>query len=436
MLAQLRASTSSEPARAHSRSSYATRQAAPIEPAVDRETSAAAAATTTTTTDAETSEKAAARDDDETEEARQERAKSEEITWQADVGRNISRNKYIIKFRERDDRQQQPVVASDIKLDSDKQAEPGNGQEPVTSGETTTMRIKVIEPEPEPEPEPVTLIEAPSSKEQPKLLDEDVSNQAQVAASGANKKKPPKERRNIKLKIKSVNVSSQQQGQANEVCVERQTLAAAAPSDTAETPDQLSSPVQQPSDSDASPQGQPAKATRAKRLVPKAASKTAKATSPVSVSASETDLSSASKTPESPDTKPATRLVKKKPASSKSGQSDSAGATPEAKKLARPTRRKASTTVDTTTTTTSCQEPVATEQAEAADISEDQQQQQQQRPVVVPSVAVANKRVRFRNYYIDDFDFVSVLGHGGWGFVSIVTNLHQQSVWWSIRQID
>lgn len=29
------------------------------------------------------------------------------------------------------------------------------------------------------------------------------------------------------------------------------------------------------------------------------------------------------------------------------------------------------------------------------------------------------KRIRFREYCFEDFDFVSVLGHGGWGFVSI-----------------
>lgn len=36
-------------------------------------------------------------------------------------------------------------------------------------------------------------------------------------------------------------------------------------------------------------------------------------------------------------------------------------------------------------------------------------------------------RIRFRNYNLDDFNFLSVLGHGGWGFVSINTVLQWSS---------
>lgn len=31
----------------------------------------------------------------------------------------------------------------------------------------------------------------------------------------------------------------------------------------------------------------------------------------------------------------------------------------------------------------------------------------------------AEKRIRFRQYNLDDFNFLTVLGHGGWGFVSV-----------------
>lgn len=43
-------------------------------------------------------------------------------------------------------------------------------------------------------------------------------------------------------------------------------------------------------------------------------------------------------------------------------------------------------------------------------------------PEIPPNQMQANvdKRIRFREYKLEDFDFLSVLGHGGWGFVSIL----------------
>lgn len=43
-------------------------------------------------------------------------------------------------------------------------------------------------------------------------------------------------------------------------------------------------------------------------------------------------------------------------------------------------------------------------------------------PTTVKEPVVAEKRIRFRQYGFEDFDFLSVLGHGGWGFVSTSIN--------------
>lgn len=45
-----------------------------------------------------------------------------------------------------------------------------------------------------------------------------------------------------------------------------------------------------------------------------------------------------------------------------------------------------------------------------------------------------DKRIRFREYNLNDFDFVSVLGHGGWGFV-ILAELKQHDTCFAIKCI-
>lgn len=59
-------------------------------------------------------------------------------------------------------------------------------------------------------------------------------------------------------------------------------------------------------------------------------------------------------------------------------------------------------------------------------------------PIVAQNITTPpikeNKRIRFRNYNLEDFNFLSVLGHGGWGFV-ILAELKEYDACFAVKCI-
>lgn len=289
--------------------------------------------------------------------------KASEENW--DVGRNISRNKYLIKFREFDKRKDSSAELTKRVVTPD---EPPI--EPKVEPERESVqqeKVVVLEVEPEEkvkvesvgeevdlgevlesvEAEPVMKIESTvTTSELPAELpkpDEPLRPKAapdicDADASKSVESKQPRARRNMKLKIKTRSNAPESDENAD--------LAATK--------------------------------TKAKRTPPE---------SPVVL------------------VKPAAREKAKDKTLKKVGSSKKVKATTAVE--AEP-QRKALKEV----------QPVVAANQDAKDVvTETAEQSKDPKPPVTQPPTTVNKRIRCREYNLDDFDFISVLGHGGWGFV-------------------
>lgn len=335
-------------------------------------------------------------------------------SWQSDVARNISRNKYLIKFREIDKRPSPTPIQLTNRVEKPKPEEskverPAQHEtkaekvEERAKEETVSKSMKVpvvvpalverLEEKPSPTRSPRSIEDSP---ERPKFLPQirsSIGKQAECEsranhqtapaapseaelspeASKSVKKKVPREKKNIKLKIKSLNKSNQ------EAEGERRTTSKAK---------KAASPDVSPNDTS------PTVKTKVKRVV-----KTSKQGEENQAASGEAKSSLKVKTSE------------KTRKSTETQKTD----LPRPAEIADPVEKRPTAVTNNKLTL-----------SEASKLNKVETRQSKQEPVEQEKPALAspeagantNRRIRFREYHIEDFNFLSVLGHGGWGFVS------------------
>lgn len=312
---------------------------------------------------------------------------TEERDWSSDVARNISRNKYLIKFREFDKPRSSIVPDKEIELplDDEKKFETSEGPNisVTVKLEETNMRVPPVDSQ----ISTTGLLSAKlDAKNEP--IEEDSGRSDQVdkcdktpeatnstkvnlnkdVQEATRKTKAPKEKRNIKLKIKNVKPDQTATGLDEKVAGESPALAAKKNTDE-------ESPKEAPAE--AAP---PTKA-KVKRLIKK--------TPPA-----DGELKSELRAKDS--------LLTTKKLSDRKVLS--------LKQLNLKETRKESS---------------AQESGPAASLSS---------PKSADSTDSTNKRIRFREYNYGDFNFLSVLGHGGWGFV-ILAELKNHNACFAVKCI-
>lgn len=330
---------------------------------------------------------------------KEERLQQEQVDWSSDVARNISRNKYLIKFKEFDKRAsiapESDIVLPLDQTEASKQFEKRDGpnicvtvklpKEPDLQLDDSQMRLPPVSERTA--SESIVACERQESLEIASKKDDCDEPLKKVKDGEAKKAKVPKERRNIKLKIKNV----------NPVKVDQVSVAAAAT--TNEAVDQAMSVVsklnrKQPATVGDSheklkdPAASPPK-TKVKRVVK--SSKLANDSSEPNGDSRKATQNTVEE-PKS-ELKAKDSLLTKKSSGRKilGSKQLNLKSSPEATNEARDSKPE-------TTTTASVKK---------SDLSSDSLNSQ-----------AVNKRIKFREYSHDDFNFLSVLGHGGWGFVS------------------
>lgn len=310
----------------------------------------------------------------------------DEQTWSADVSRNISRNKYLIKFRER----QAPAKSSGEQ--EVREEEPAGGKAegaadfeesesvcpPVVVGQSETadgaMKIPVAEEPPELQVEKTNKVlatkQADSGRDE--VQRREVCDIGE-ALGGEREMRAPREGKNIKLKIKKVNASSKDPKAVADAGSESRAAPAKQQTNKKASPKQ--SPEIKSSDT-------PTKTTKATKLATKS--------------------------------------------------SKNANASME-KETKQPSERKSELImgedrrIEQSDDPNQCQKAKLDDKRVLADRTENEQnlanqvaeaQESNKQPIESSGL---NKRIRFREYKFEDFNFLSVLGHGGWGFVSTLS---------------
>lgn len=394
------------------------------------------------------------------EEEKRAALEQEAAEWSSDVARNISRNKYLIKFREIDKPRAQATPAA-----SGDKAQTENEQIVQTSATRSSLQVD--------EPISLSIVESQSTMKLPpivaseleqvdrvlekktddKSVADDLTQATKVQTTSdeqqnvdeseiTGKKKPVKEKRNIKLRIK--NISENKKVATNKkdqplVGLGEELLSSVDGTEikpincqllTKIVPQVEAAEIEKPIESQpivaSEPKPQPTTTTA--KTEPKAkVKKLAKANSTVNSEAKDGD--------------------KQKETKDKCEQASSGVVTGTKKnKKIGENRKKASAKVDKSSEeqkATNEQQQTASEPAIGAHVVERGEKDEQAAPSVVEkspdsscatqtsavnlfapdsnASASTNKRIRFREYHFEDFNFLSVLGHGGWGFVSVVT---------------
>lgn len=359
--------------------------------------------------------------------------------WSSDIGRNISRNKYLIKFREIDKQARSsspPDIEATIQLPA-----PEPPLKPVD------CLLQQNEPPPEPKTaEPVVVVAAAavqekvaSSKESEKA-DKVVAACPEVEKKSGDKKKPKpeemrlavdeeqpvkkaplkKEKKNVKLRLRPVGTLA---AKAAEVEASTTTTIIDKKLDRGEVValDNKVTSQQLPSDQPKHEKAEEKRPAKSKEkedkenrvekegevLTPKkdrAATGKPSQQSPDVTTTATAKVKTRKRTKKEADDSQKTDS-KIKP-SSKGAASERAGLEPEAKSKPPPPP------------------PSRQEQVEvAATIAS---------PVSSPKKAPS--RIRFREYNYDDFNFLTVLGHGGWGFV-ILAELKEHDACFAVKCI-
>lgn len=337
-------------------------------------------------------------------------------SWQSDVARNISRNKYLIKFREIDKRASPAPIQLTNRVEKPQPDEPKNErpeqqetkaekvEEPAKKESLSkSMKVPVVVPalverleekpslarSPKPiegSPErPASLTQIGDSIGKQADCDSRANHQQSPAASNeaelspeANKsvkKKAPREKKNIKLKIKSLNKSGQ------EMEGEQRTISKAK---------KVASPDVSPNDTS------PTIKAKAKRLV-----KTSKRSEGDQVAPGEQKSSVKARVKTSEKTRKTNDPQKTD--------------LPRPVEMADPVEKRPTAATNNKLALSDASKP---DKVEPRRTKQEAAEQEKQALASPEAGANANRRIRFREYHIEDFNFLSVLGHGGWGFVS------------------
>lgn len=435
--------------------------------------------------------------------------KAREENWSSDVARNISRNKYLIKFREFDKRNSiSPIqlladddgVESDYVNKSDLEVSENLkillAKEPIkTEAEEKKMKLplgEIVKSDELPEKQLHQLTADPIKliiKTKP--VEEDICDkQREVKESTLKPKVASKEKRNIKLKLKTFNANSNSEQIKPAATTKRDIVMTKESNNVSTNSDQFvdepimkkendkllrpSSPKTQslPGEDAAPP---PGAKTKVKKLIKKSSSKaTIEAkTSSDNVAQQNNDMdaksspSSGSVTKKTlantkvskqkelgEDTKkvkksePKSQIVAderkvlslKQPSDNKevignSGAADDKEEEEEGEKVTKKKKKqtkiisssqkvaKRNSNLASETTTSKSANP----SGESSPISSETTNSN-------TTNNNNNKRIRFREYNYDDFNFLSVLGHGGWGFV-ILAELKDHDACFAVKCI-
>lgn len=388
--------------------------------------------------------------------AEQSAERQSDESWQSDVARNISRNKYLIKFREIDKRPSPTPIQLTNRLESpddsslNEAAQQQVKYEQVQTVTTTTaaeptkaekveeraseeivsasMKVPTVVPAlvERLEEKPRTTCSRPvlSQIENEQHIEhnatacDNTSNgqQQAVAATGnldhgeklveqnrvedANKsvkKKVPREnKKNIKLKLKSLNKSGEQQVVAGVESSEPRTTSKVKKVEMVSL--KQSAETEAPSNEATSP----AIKTKVKKLVKKTSKRAAEAEAS-KLAAPEIEDPKKLNARVSETSEPLPRPDLQLPVSTNAQLDDKTNKT-----------NKQSTQLKGLAT----QDKIAAAQPKLKQPKHGLIGPERPPVGLASPEAGASKRIRFREYHIDDFNFLSVLGHGGWGFVS------------------
>lgn len=400
-----------------------------------------------------------------------EETREDEASWSADVARNISRNKYLIKFRELDKRHS--LVSPD-----EQELEKSRGTEPVGEQAGEGTRLKVSEKLEEESRETRRVENLEESEMRIPKLDQDVPTQVKLA-----EKKPPSEKlkakktsevkeinktqpiedcdkidqgqtvkpttgttstkrkvpakRNIKLRIKTQTPAAVTQIQSAPTAPST-TTAATSTTTTTEAPDIRSSNTtssiksktigasvrtkqEKPADEKPPTPGTPEKVPTSPKILKKKASGEKKPAEPGSPS-TKTKVKRLVKTSKTKAAVPSESGANKK--SDQLGAATSSSEPPERQVLASKQNIQDKPLPP---------EPQGTAQEKSSPVVSAAQLPPSGNGPPQTS-ATGNKRIRFRQYNIEDFNFLSVLGHGGWGFV-ILAELKDHDACFAVKCI-
>lgn len=387
---------------------------------------------------------------------------AQEERWSSDVARNISRNKYLIKFREFDKRNS----ISPVQLLTDDEPKPDVHKSDLEVSNNLTLKESIIT-RAEEEKMKLPLSEIVKSDElpdkqlnqlsvDPKVIrtesNQDICDKQEVE-SKLKSKAPPKEKRNIKLKLKTINANSNSEPDKAATKLGIEAVSATSESTKAPTEvvmkkdprkeeEKVSSPSKTPSPSVGdvtSPVGTKAKV---KKLIKKSSSKVAiesKSTSDIDASQTN-EVNTNSSPPDSAKPKPLAKKLSKQKEQKHDGIDDT--------KKVKKSEPKSQIVADERKVLSLKQlsdnkevirgddDEVIKKKKKQTKIVSSSQKEINKSTAAAPEIATSKsanllsggsspissganniKRIRFREYKYDDFNFLSVLGHGGWGFV-------------------